>query len=362
MKPILLSLSILLSFIISTHDAAGQGFVYTEASDLTLTGKLCTDTPNPYHRVDTVKYKGFTPGENLQVRMSSGIAVAFKTNSSAISIKTIFGKPGFPNNTNGYSGRGYDLYIRQNGEWIYAESGLPSDSTPEKPFTLISHMDKSMKECLLYLPLYSEVNSVQIGVDKDATLEAMENPFRHRIGVFGSSYTHGSSTSRGGMTYIAQLSRNTGLQMLSLGCSGNCKLQPYFAEVLCDAEVDALMFDSFSNPNPAQMKERLFPFIEKMLQAHPGKPLIFQRTIYREGRNFSRSQDKSEREKMETADSLMKIAVKKYPDVYYITPVAHSKDHNATVDGTHPDNYGYTLWAQSIEKKVVKILKKYGIR
>ena len=65
---------------------------------------------------------------------------------------------------------------------------------------------------------------------------------------------------------------------------------------------------------------------------------------------------------METADSLMKIAVKKYPDVYYITPVAHSKDHNATVDGTHPDNYGYTLWAQSIEKKVVKILKKYGIR
>ena len=30
--------------------------------------------------------------------------------------------------------------------------------------------------------------------------------------------------------------------------------------------------------------------------------------------------------------------------------------------GLHPDNYGYTLWAQSIEKKVVKILKKYGIR
>ena len=34
-------------------------FVYTEASDLTLTGKLM-NTPNPYHRVDTVKFKGFT--------------------------------------------------------------------------------------------------------------------------------------------------------------------------------------------------------------------------------------------------------------------------------------------------------------
>ena len=362
MKHLFLSFAILMSLIISAQDAAGQGFVYTEASDLTLTGKLHTDTPNPYHRVDTVKYKGFTPGENLQVRMSSGIAVAFRTNSSAISIKTVFGKPGFPTNTNGYSGRGYDLYIRQDGEWIYAESGLPSDSNPEKPFTLISHMDKSMKECLLYLPLYSEVNSVQIGVDKEATLEAMENPFRHRIGVFGSSYTHGSSTSRGGMTYIAQLSRNTGLQMLSLGCSGNSKLQPYFAAVLRDADVDAFLFDSFSNPTPKEMKERLFNFIETIQAAHPGKPLIFQRTIYRESRNFNMAVDKSEREKIETADSLMKIAMKKYPDIYYIFPKADTKDHNATVDGTHPDNRGYTVWAESIEKPVRKILKKYGIR
>lgn len=362
MKHLFLSFAILMGLIISAQDAAGQGFVYTEASDLTLTGKLHTDTPNPYHRVDTVKYKGFTSGENLQVRMSSGIAVAFKTNSSAISIKTIFGKPGFPTNTNGYSGRGYDLYIRQDEEWIYAESGLPNDSNPEKPFTLISHMDKSMKECLLYLPLYSEVNSVQIGVDKEATLEAMENPFRHRIGVFGSSYTHGSSTSRGGMTYIAQLSRNTGLQMLSLGCSGNSKLQPYFAAVLRDADVDAFLFDSFSNPTPKEMKERLFNFIETIQAAHPGKPLIFQRTIYRESRNFNMAVDKSEREKIETADSLMKIAMKKYPDIYYIFPKADTKDHNATVDGTHPDNRGYTVWAESIEKPVRKILKKYGIR
>ena len=200
MKQLLLSLAILLTISASAQTSGKPAFVYTEASELTLTGKLHTDTPNPYHRVDTVRYKGFTPTENFQVRMSSGIAVAFRTNSSAISIQTTFGKPSFPTNTNGYSGRGYDLYIRSEGEWIYAESGLPSDSKPEKPFTLINDMDGSMKECLLYLPLYSEVNSVKIGVHEGATLEAMENPFRHRIGVFGSSYTHGSSTSRAGMT------------------------------------------------------------------------------------------------------------------------------------------------------------------
>ena len=33
-----------------------------------------------------------------------------------------------------------------------------------------------------------------------------------------------------------------------------------------------------------------------------------------------------------------------------------------TFDGVHPDNYGYTLWAESIRRPVLKILGKYRIR
>ena len=53
---------------------------------------------------------------------------------------------------------------------------------------------------------------------------------------------------------------------------------------------------------------------------------------------------------------------KKYKDVYLIFPDACPDSHEASVDGVHPDNYGYTLWAKSIQKPVVRILKKYGIR
>ena len=66
-------------------------YVFTEASDLNLIGKIHEDTPNPYHRVDTVKYKGFTKGENIQVRCSAGLAVLFTTNSSTISVQTEYG-------------------------------------------------------------------------------------------------------------------------------------------------------------------------------------------------------------------------------------------------------------------------------
>ena len=335
-------------------------FKWTEASDLTLCGKLMTDTPNPYHRVDTVKFKGFTKKENFQVRMSSGISVAFKTNSTSIRVLTEYGQASFPTNGNGYSSRGYDLYIKKDGQWVYAESGVANDLN--KRFTLIRNMDNSEKECLLYLPLYSEVKSVKIGIDKDADIEALPNPFRHRIGIFGSSFTHGSSTSRSGMTYPAIFSRRTGVQLLSLGCSGNCKLQDYFCDVLCAADVDAFIFDSFSNPTEEQIKERLFPFIEKLQKAHPGKPLIFQATIRRESRNFNVASEQEEQSRMDLVEKMMKEACKKYPDVYFIHPNATADDNNASVDATHPDNYGYNLWARSIEKPVMKILKKYGIK
>ena len=110
------------------------------------------------------------------------------------------------------------------------------------------------------------------------------------------------------------------------------------------------------------IRERLFPFIEKMQASHPGAPLIFQRTIYRENRNFNTKVAYDESTRIALVDSMMAVACKKYKDVYYIYPDASAKDHEAQIDGTHPSNYGYQLWAKSIEKKVCRILRKYGIK
>ena len=59
---------------------------------------------------------------------------------------------------------------------------------------------------------------------------------------------------------------------------------------------------------------------------------------------------------------LMAQMCKKYQNVYFIQTNACDSKHEATVDGTHPDDYGYRLWAESISKPVVKILKKHGIK
>ena len=59
----------------------------------------------------------------------------------------------------------------------------------------------------------------------------------------------------------------------------------------------------------------------------------------------------------------MKEACKKYKNVYFIqTTDAADELHETSVDGTHPNDYGYTLWAESIRKPLLKILRKYGIK
>lgn len=336
--------------------------VYHDALEFNLIGKIMDGTSNPYHRIDTLKYKGFTKSENDQVRSTSGLAIVFKTNSPAIYLRASYGYKNYGVNTMGIALRGYDLYIKEKGQWLWASSACPALNKENNPFLLLSGMDKEEKECLLYLPLYSELYNLEIGVMPGSDISTAESPFRGKVGIFGSSYTQGISAGRPGMAYPAQFTRHTGIQLLSLGCSGNCKMQPYFAEALCDADVDAFIFDAFSNPNAEMIAERLFPFIEKIQKAHPGKPLIFQQTIYRERRNFNHEVEATESAKQEMAEKLMAEAVRKYKDVYFVRPCATAADHETSVDGIHPSDEGYRQWAESIEKPILKILGKYGIK
>ena len=351
---------IVVTFAVCFLSIVTQGPVYTDATQLTLAGKFFYDTPNPYHRVDTVRFKGFTDSENIQVRCSAGLSVLFRTDAPEISLRCEMGYRNNASNTMGIALRGFDLYIRTpEGRWMFAASKEGKDKGEVR---LISHMDRSMKECMLYLPMYSELYSLEIGVPEGCVLEALPSPFRHRIGIFGSSFTQGISISRTGMSYPDQFTRDTGIQMLSLGCSGNCKLQPYFAEVLKAADVDALVFDAFSNPAGETIRERLFPFIESIQEAHPDIPLIFMQTIHRCSTHYDLDRRQTEQAKQDAAEEMMKEACKKYKNVYFIRPCANDSHHETSVDGTHPDDYGYTLWARSIEKPILKILRKYGLK
>ena len=344
---------------------------YVNATELALIGKLC-ETTNPYHRVEVEKVEGITKSEANLLKMSSGLAIVFKTNSRAIYVKAQYGKASSWNPCAPLaSTTGFNLFIKdKEGEWTWAASKVhkitPHPNNFEKmaaPLQVVSGLVKGEKECLLYLPLYSELESLEIGVDKGATIAALPNPFRHNIAVFGSSFTHGSCASGAGLTWPAFLSRSTGLHLCSFGMSGNSKLQPYLGEVFGQTKAEALICDAFSNPNIEQIRTRIRPFIESVRKGNPNIPIIFLNTIYRESRNFRPGREKSEQSRIDFVEETMAQIVKEYKSVYFVNvPNQTGTDHITSADGTHPYSYGYHRWAQAIEKPILKIFKKHHIR
>jgi len=355
-------LILIIAVILNVCIAQGQetkDINFIDASSLTMIGKALP-TAFPFHRVDTMVYKGLTKSENQQARCPAGLALVFQTNASQIDLYASYKYDPHRDNMTRIASAGFDLYIKEKGKWVYANSTVPP--MHQKAFTLIKGMDTATKECLLYLPLYSELDSLKIGVSKDATLAAIPNPFHHKIAIFGSSFTQGISANRAGMNYPAQLERNTGLQICNLGFSGNSKLQPYFASYLADVDADAFVFDAFSNPNDEIIKERLFPFIETIRAKQPNTPLIFVQTIYRESSNFNLVSRAFEDRKRETAELMMNKAMKKYKNVYFINnPYLTGTDHQTSTDGTHPSDFGYYRWAKNLGEALSTILAQHQL-
>ena len=358
MKKVLFIVCVVLMYL-PLHAQKLEWKLEVEASDLNLVGKAFYDTPNPYHRIDTCRFKGFTREENMQCRCAAGLAVLFTTDAEAIGVKMDFEQA---NGDSYRSYRGFDLYIMKDGKWLWAGmTDFPvNHNNKDAIHTIVKSMAPGEKECLLYLPLYTDIKSCKVCVAGASHIEPMESPFKHKILFHGSSFTHGISTTRAGMAYPVQFMRRTGLQPITLGFSGNCKMQPYFADVLEEIEADAYVFDPFSNPNIPMIRERLRPFLERMVKAHPGKPIIVQRTIYWEMENFDTSAQKEFGGRRDLADSLMSAICKEYKDIYYIKPdAALHNGESSTADGVHPNDNGYSIWEKSIEKPLLKILRKY---
>ena len=361
-KLIKTSVLILAVALFSIHTTEAQekksNLKYVDAKTLNIINKIDKDCA-PFSRINSEKYdarKGLG-------RTSTGLAILFRTDSRIIDAKwtTLSNKIG--NNSTPILHSGLDLYIRDNGKWIFAGVGRPTFNSKEHKFTVVKRMAKGVKECMLYLPMHNGVTSLELGVEKGAMIEPMESPFKYKMAFIGSSITHGSSASRPGATYVARIGRELNAEMANIGLSGQCKLDDYFANIVCGNEADAFFFDTFSNSTEDIINERVRNFVKRVATAHPDKPMIFLQTIKRDIGYFDLGARERNDKQRAAAEKWMKELCKEYKNVYFINPgIILGDNHEGTVDGTHLNDLGVQCTMDYLLPKLKKILKKYGIK
>lgn len=351
----------ILSLCFSNLSAQTPKIVYQDASRFHLYGKAF-NTPQQYHRVDTAKYNDLPIAVKKLLTHSAGLAIVFKTNSKFISAKWCVTAAKAANNLTPIAQKGLDLYIKKDGKWQFAGVGRPSDVCSE--FSLVKAMDNAEKECMIFLPLYDELKSLEIGVEEGSNISSLDNPFKKRVVIYGSSIVHGASAGRPGMAYPALLSRNTGLYFINLGISGNAKMEESAARMVSDIQADAFILDCVPNPSPQQIKERAEDFVGTVRAKHSKAPIILVQSIFREQGNFDlevRERVRQQNDEITAAFNRLKSAGIK--DLYLITSdQLLGDDHDASTDGIHPNDLGFYRMAAQLGPQITKILSQYNIK
>lgn len=361
MKKTLLLLVLLCSLSLS----AMAQTKWVDATTLNICGHTLRNAENPYSRFDSKPF-GYT--NKIMIRYatySTGMYVMFKTNSSKVVAKWVNTHNKVRDNMTPIVQLGVDLYVKEGKTWRFCQVGrLSSKSGAYKhQSTIIRNMEKTEKEFMLYLPLWSEVKSLHIGVDEDATIEAIPSPYKHRVVTYGSSTMHGASPSRPGMAMLSRMSRHLGIEFTNFCFSGQCKMDPESASVLEQVETDAILCYCFGNPSVKQIDERVDNWAARLVKAHPGKPIIFLRLFHEADRQYDMKKRNRHIQKTELINRKMKAITKQYKDVYYLSvDYAFGTDWEDTIDMSHPNDLGFDRLLKSYEPKIAKILKKYGIK
>lgn len=332
--------------------------VYTKATDLSIAGEIMP-TKSPYQRIDTVNYPAMPAVVKRLLTQSAGKVVCFTTNSKQLTAKWCIttSKP-YPNLT-AIANKGLDLYVKKDGKWQFAGVGRPDGQCSES--VLVSSMAEGEKECLLYLPIYDEITSLEIGVDANATIKPMPFPFQKRILIYGSSIVQGASASRSGLAYPARLSRLTGLNFMNLGLSGSAKMEPAVIAMINDIQADAYVLDCIPNSSDVVVKERALNMINSIRAAHPHKPIIMINSITREAGYIDTKVGQMVSAQNAAIDSIAHDLIKKHiKDFYFIdTKGFLGDDHEGSTDGIHPNDLGSFRFVEKLQPLIEDILKKY---
>lgn len=283
---------------------------------------------------------------------TAGGRVRFKTDSERIAIFASMGHIGQMSHTTMTGTAGFDLFCDDQFKGIFAP---PNNYNTGYSYVLSTRMP-DMKEVTINFPLYSEVRSLTIGLDRGARLEAAD-PYRISCPVvyYGSSITQGACASRPGNAYQAIISRRFGCDFINLGFSGSARGEDVIADYIAGLSMTAFVYDYDHNSPTAEhlqsTHERMFlrirerqPDLPVIMVTRPQYPLSEDARLRREiikttyHNALARGDDK-----VRFIDG----------EQFYAPNLGNCE----SVDGCHPNDIGFLYMAQIIGDVLEDFLK-----
>jgi len=283
---------------------------------------------------------------------TAGGQIRFRTNSSHISVRVTLSGPANMCHMPATGQCGFDCYVHIGG-WRFTGCAKYEvvDLTYES--ALFAHDAPEWREVILNFPLYQGVQTVEVGLDADASVDPPSSiTYAKRCVIYGTSITQGGCASRPGLAHTNILSRRLGAECVNLGFSGSGRGEPVMAEIMADiADSGCFVLDYEANAGYDILVDTMPNFIEILRKKHPATPiLVVSKTPYAAlgySDSYVREQQKNRALQRGIVD---KCRASGDADIHFMDGSLFFGDgfDEYTVDGAHPNDIGFMKIADSL--------------
>lgn len=278
-----------------------------------------------------------------------GGTIRFRTDSPYMTIRAAYRAFSDMSHMPRSGSGGFDLYrIGDDGKEVYVSSVRPGNGKDlELRFSNVS--GGKIHDYTIYLPLYSGVANVEIGVKPGSeVLEPLPQKIKKPVVFYGSSITHGGCASRPANAYTTMLCRAVDAPQINLGYSGGARGETILADEIAKLEMSVFVYDyDYNAPNAAHLLKTHEPFFQIIRKAQPDLPIIILSRC-------SNMEDARRDAVKRTYDNAIKAGDKK---VWFIDGkelFGEPGQNFCTVDGCHPNDLGFYM----MYKRILPVLKE----
>ncbi|MCQ2377628.1 MAG: SGNH/GDSL hydrolase family protein [Victivallaceae bacterium] len=329
-----------------------------DAPPMRLSGMAFRKAGEKFFRVPQ---QGLPPDVMYLGRCTAGVQLAFKTDSTKISVRVTLDPPIQMDHMASTGSCGFDLYCGTPGARRYFGCARFAVSREKPDYTaeIVGGMKKEMREYLVNFPLYSGIKSFELGLDSDAKVEA-PSPWScdRPIVWYGTSITQGGCASRPGMAATNILSRKWNRPILNFGFSGSGKGEHSVAGMLAEIQTPAMyILDYEANAKLPLLQKTLDGVIGTLRAKHPEVPIVvLSRSIHCKDFYLALDTDAARDFQRETVERRRASGDE---NIYFIngSPEIPGTDE-WTVDGIHLTDNGFARQAEYLAPQLEKILQE----
>jgi hypothetical protein len=293
---------------------------------------------------------------NLSLDPTGG-RIRFRTDSSTVAVKLEWPRPPGMRNMHAFGQSGVDLYV---GDTYWSTATPDKDAAPGKVYEHVyfKGQPRAMRDITIYLSLYSPVKVVEIGLDKDATVERAR-PFAvaKPVVFYGTSITQGGCASRAGMSYQAILGRKLNLNHVNLGFSGNGRGEAALARAVAEIDASVFVLDFAQNNGSVESLAQVYdPFLAILREKHPDTPIVAITPIYASNEASGGQRNEQMRALIRKVVSARIGAGDTRLQLVEGTDLLGPSRVDGLVDGTHPNDLGFQWMAEGLVERLRKLL------